>query len=153
MWPWVITYASIWGRMNAHVPPILMFRGFLGFDHHSHVSICKSASNSQRRSGNEVDRSSQRATGKDEGLQRTRAWAPVPGESPSGTQLLLSNRKKTTGDVDVYFVCLFDFVPPLPRKKKRNPHKAICRTHSGSFTGAHQRLHLVEAKSRNGVGS
>ena len=31
--PWGITYGSILGRMNTHVPPILMFtRGFVGFD-------------------------------------------------------------------------------------------------------------------------
>ena len=33
MWPWVMTYASILGRMKSHVPPILMFtRGVRGFD-------------------------------------------------------------------------------------------------------------------------
>ena len=40
IWPWVITYASILGRMNTHVPRILMFtRGFLGFDPHSHMNM------------------------------------------------------------------------------------------------------------------
>ena len=28
IWPWVITYASILGRMNTHVPPILMITSF-----------------------------------------------------------------------------------------------------------------------------
>ena len=30
-WPRVITYASVLGRMNTHVPPILMFTGGRGF--------------------------------------------------------------------------------------------------------------------------
>ena len=31
IWPWVRTYASILGRMNTHVPPILMFTRGTGF--------------------------------------------------------------------------------------------------------------------------
>ena len=39
-WPWVILYASILGRMNTHVPRILMFTKKIGgFDHHSHMCV------------------------------------------------------------------------------------------------------------------
>ena len=31
-WPWGITYGSIVGWMNIHLPPILMFTGLQGFD-------------------------------------------------------------------------------------------------------------------------
>ena len=41
IWPWGITYDSILGSMNIHLPPILMFtRGFLGFDPQPYLFLC-----------------------------------------------------------------------------------------------------------------